>query len=70
MKNLLNKVAGAASGAIVFAAACVMAGLGFAVVATLAVFGFIALATAVLVSPFIAMAQPNDDDAQDAKAAA
>ncbi len=70
MNNLINKITSAVSGAVLFAAACVMAGLGFAVLGTLAVFALFAVGIALLAAPFVALAQKSDADVEDAEVVA
>jgi hypothetical protein len=62
MNTLITKLTSAISGAVLFAAGCVMAGLGFALVAMLAVFGFVALGVALLATPFLGWSQPHPSD--------
>lgn len=70
MKTLINKVTTAISGAVLFAAAIAMAGLGFAVIASLAIFAFFALGIALLASPFVRMAQDKDVVVEETSASA
>lgn len=60
MKTLINKVTTAISGAVLFAAALAMAGLGFAMIALLAFFAFIAIGVALLAAPFAPAAEPDE----------
>lgn len=59
MKTLINKMTTALSGAVLFAAAIAMAGLGFAVIATLAIFAVFAIGVALIAAPFVPVAQPE-----------
>lgn len=68
MKNLITKITTTLSNVVLFASACVMAGLGFAVVATLAFFALMAVGVALLASPFAMAQQPKADDAEPAVA--
>ena len=69
MKSLINKALSAVSTIILFAAGCIMAGLGFAVIAALGVFALIAVGVALLASPFAGSMQPaSDAPASDAPA--
>jgi len=60
MTTLINKITTAISGAVLFAAAMVMTGLGLAVVATLAAFAFLAVGVALLAAPFAGMRREDD----------
>ncbi|SLN38497.1 hypothetical protein [Pseudooctadecabacter jejudonensis] len=60
MKNLITKATSALSGAVLFAAAVAMAGVGFAAIATLAFFALLAVGIACLTAPFVSVA--SDDD--------
>ncbi len=60
MKNLMNKATSAISGAVLFAAAIAMAGLGFAIVASLAIFALFAIGIALLAAPFVSAGQQED----------
>lgn len=63
MTNLINKISTALSNTVLFAAAVVMAGLGFAVVGTLALFALLAIGVAMIAAPFAkSQPQPNDVD--------
>ncbi len=64
MKNLINKLTVATSGAVLFVLGCVMAGLGFAVLGMLALFALATVGIALLASPFLAAKQPQTDDAE------
>ncbi len=68
MKTLINKMTSAVSNAVLFAAAIVMAGLGFALVGTLALFGVLALGVALLAAPFVGRPDvaPQDENVQTA----
>ena len=57
MNTIVNKIATTVSSVVLFAAACVMAGLGFAVVATLAFFALIAVGLTLLAAPFVGLSQ-------------
>ncbi|MEL6571339.1 MAG: hypothetical protein AAFQ64_06765 [Pseudomonadota bacterium] len=70
MKPLIHKVTAAISGAVLFAAAIAMAGLGFAVIASLAIFAFFTLGIALLASPFVRMTQQKDDFVGETKVTA
>ncbi len=70
MKNLMNSIASAVSGAALFAFGCVMVGLGFAAVSTLALFALAAVGVAMLAYPFVAMAQSPASDTTDPAPAA
>ncbi len=59
MTNLINKTTNALSNTILFAAAVVLTGLGFAVIGTLALFGLMAVGVAMIASPFAMMAKPE-----------
>ena len=60
MKTFINKVTSAISGAVLFAAAMAMAGLGFAVVVSLAIFAFFAIGISLLTAPFVPVSQKNE----------
>jgi len=62
MKNLINKITTAVSGAVLFAAALAMAGLGFAVLGTLALFAIMALGLALLAAPFVRLSHEVSRD--------
>ena len=64
MTNLINKATAAVSNTVLFAAAVVMAGLGFAVVGTLALFALMAVGVAMIAAPFVSLAQPAPADAE------
>lgn len=63
MTNLINKLSTALSNIFLFAAAVVIAGLGFAVVSTLALFALLAVAVAMIAAPFATLQQPVDAEA-------
>lgn len=67
MTTLINKITTAVSGAVLFAAAIAMAGLGFAVIATLAFFAFLAIGIALLAAPFARTASEEDENIEDAE---
>lgn len=58
MTSLINKFSTAVSSTVLFAAAIVMAGLGFAFLGMLALFALMALGVALIAAPFVA--QPDD----------
>lgn len=58
MTNLINNLTHAISNIVLFAAAIVMAGLGFAFMGMLAVFALVAVGVAMIASPFVAQAVP------------
>ncbi len=70
MKALTNTLKTALSNVVLFAAACVMAGVGFAFVATLAVFAFFAMGVALFAAPFVGLSQSQDAAPDSAEAAA
>ncbi|WP_136439503.1 hypothetical protein [Pacificoceanicola onchidii] len=70
MKTLINKITTAITGAVLFTAAIAMAGLGFAVMASLAVFAVIAIGIALLAAPFASMAIKEEGEAEAAQTAA
>ena len=53
MKTLIAKMTSALSGAVAIVAGLTLAGLGFAVVATLATFALAAMGVAMLAAPFL-----------------
>ncbi|MEL7345080.1 MAG: hypothetical protein AAFN59_09510 [Pseudomonadota bacterium] len=53
MTNLIKKLSAALSNTVLFAAAIIMAGLGFAVVGTLALFALVAFGIALIAAPFV-----------------
>lgn len=59
MKPLLTKVTSAIAGGVVLLAGCVMAGLGLSVLAILGLFALAALGLAVLVRPFVTLAEDD-----------
>ncbi len=65
MTNLFNKLGTALSNTVMFAAAVIMAGLGFAVMGTLAVFAVLAIGIALIAAPFAMQPQTpaTDEDA-------
>lgn len=63
MTDLMNKFSTALSHTVLFAAAVVMAGIGFAVVGTLALFALMAIGVAMIAAPFIAKHHAADADA-------
>ena len=70
MTTLINKITTAVSGAVLFAAAIAMAGLGFAVIATLALFAFLAVGIALLAAPFANTASQEDEIIENAEVVA
>lgn len=71
MTNLFNKLSNALSNVVLFTAAVVMAGLGFAVVGALALFALVAVAVAMIASPFVQLQkQRNSADIAGANATA
>ena len=71
MKNLTNKATSLLSGAALFAASVVMAGIGLATISILALFALTAVGVALLVSPFVAVApigEPHTEETVDAAA--
>lgn len=70
MKSFANKLKSVISSAVVFTAACVMAGLGLAVIATLAVFAVLAMGAALISAPFVGAAVAEDEPSLDADVAA
>lgn len=70
MKTLINKFTTAASGAVLFAAAIAMAGLGFAVIASLAIFAFFAVGVALVAAPFARAALEDEELAAGEKVSA
>ena len=67
MKSLINKIVTAISGVVLFAAAIAMAGLGFAVIASLAFFAICAMGVALLAAPFVQGPKKDDDIVEDAE---
>ncbi|MFN3129546.1 hypothetical protein [Roseibium sp.] len=67
MKSILEKTTATFAGAIVVLVGCVMAGLGFTVIAFLAMFALAAYGLALIAAPFLAMAQkqPEQSEPQD-----
>ncbi|MBT8459331.1 MAG: hypothetical protein KJN60_06675 [Boseongicola sp.] len=65
MTNLINTLTSAMSNAVLFTAAVVLAGLGFAFVGTLALFALVAIGVTIIASPFFAHAadDPVETDA-------
>ncbi|MEL7111428.1 MAG: hypothetical protein AAGK93_00640 [Pseudomonadota bacterium] len=70
MKTLINKITTAVSGAVLFAAAIAMAGLGFAVIATLAFFAVLAIGITLLTAPFIRTSNEEEETIEDAEVVA
>ena len=70
MTTLINTITTAVSGAVLFAASIAMAGLGFAVLATLAFFAFLAIGIALLAAPFAKDASEEDETIKDAEVVA
>ncbi|MEL6681253.1 MAG: hypothetical protein AAFQ09_01250 [Pseudomonadota bacterium] len=66
MKTLITKITTALSGAVLFAAAIAMAGLGFAVIASLTILAFFAIGIALLAAPFVGMAQQEQEITKEA----
>ena len=64
MTTLINTITTAISNTVLFAAAIVMAGLGFVFVGTLALFALMAVGVAMIASPFVALAVPAPADAE------
>jgi len=64
MTNLINKLTTAISNTVLFAAAIVMAGLGFAVAGTLALFALVAVGVAMIAAPFAARQKTDVEDAE------
>jgi hypothetical protein len=65
MSTLINKIRSTLSNMVLFATAVVMAGIGFAVFATLTVFAFFAVGLALLSSPFVGVSKRAGNDAQE-----
>ncbi len=70
MKTLIDKTTSAVAAVVLFAAACAMVGLGFALAGALAVFALISVGIAILAAPFAKLAQRPADDLADAKTTA
>lgn len=70
MKTLINKMTATLSNVVLFVAAAVMAGLGFAVLGALALFALLAMGVALIAAPFAALAHPAEADDAEAPAAA
>ena len=66
MTNLITKTKAAVSNTVLFAAAVIMMGLGFAFVGALALFGLMAMGVALLAAPFVARPVPATADAKTA----
>lgn len=64
MNTLIKTITTAISNTVLFAAAIVMAGLGFVFVGTLALFALMAVGVAMIASPFVALAAPAPSDAE------
>ncbi len=70
MTTLINKISTAVSSAVLFAAAIAIAGLGFAVIASLAFFAFLAIGITLLAAPFAPTANEEDETIEDAEVTA
>jgi len=70
MKTLIKKATTALSGAVLFAAAIAMAGLGFAVIASLTVFAFFAVGIALVAAPFAQTERTEEEVIEDAEVTA
>ena len=70
MHSLKTKITSAISTAVLFSAAVIMTGLGFALAAALAVFALLTLAVALLSAPFVGFAEDRSRDAYPADSAA
>ena len=68
MKNLMNKIAAAASGAVVFVAGLAIAGMGLALVGTMALFALCAVGVALLAAPFVSIAAAQQNAPTEATA--
>ncbi|CTQ71495.1 hypothetical protein [Roseibium alexandrii] len=64
MKSILEKTTATFAGAIVVLVGCVMAGLGFTVIAFLALFALAAYGLALIAAPFLAMAQKQAESTE------
>ncbi|MBO9420197.1 hypothetical protein J7444_01065 [Labrenzia sp. R4_1] len=64
MKSILEKTTATFAGAIVVLVGCVMAGLGFTVIAFLAMFALAAYGLALIAAPFLAMAQKQAEQSE------
>ena len=64
MKSILEKTTATFAGAIVVLVGCVMAGLGFTVIAFLAMFALAAYGLALIAAPFLAMAQKQAEPSE------
>jgi len=62
MMKLTNKLTSAISNTVLFTAAIVMTGLGFALVGMLALFALMAVGVALIASPFVTVAQSTVDN--------
>lgn len=62
MKNLINTITSTVAGFGLFCVACVMAGIGLAVVGLLAMFAIAAAGLALLATPLLTFLQPRDAD--------
>ena len=67
MNTFITKIKTAVSTFVLFAASCVIAGFGFAMIALLAVFAFLAMGVALLAAPFIGFPAPQDEPVEDAE---
>ena len=63
MNTLITKTKSALSAAALFTFGAVMAGLGLATVGLLVFFALVAIGVAMQAAPFLAMAQPDEEDA-------
>ncbi|GAA0786425.1 hypothetical protein E1180_15335 [Roseibium denhamense] len=61
MKSIIEKTTATFAGAIVVLVGCMMAGLGFTVIAVLALFALAAYGLALIAAPFLAMAHKQTD---------
>ena len=61
MTNLIAKLTSAMSNTVLFIAAVIMVGLGFAVIGTLALFALMAIGVAIIASPFLTRADTQTD---------
>lgn len=60
MTNLMTRIKSAVSNTVLFAAAIVMAGLGFALMGMLALFALITVGVALIAAPFVAQRADAD----------
>ncbi len=65
MYTLIEMSVSAICGIVLFAAACAMVGLGFAVIGMLALAALVAIGVAVLIAPFAARFHTGPDDTMD-----